>query len=57
MSRGWKSSEATVRADGYTYDCENSDIVAVQLPVAVDGMSVVVKKGGLSDQCIQDMGG
>ncbi len=57
MSRGWKSSEATVRADGYTYDCENSDIVAVQLPVAVDGLSVVVKKGGLSDQCIQAMGG
>ncbi len=57
MSRGWKDSEATVAADGYTYSCANSDVTVTQLTVAIDGLSVVVKKGGAADQCITDMGG
>jgi phosphate transport system substrate-binding protein len=57
MSRGWKSSEATVGADGYTYDCVDSDVTVTQLIVAIDGLSVVVKKGGAADQCISSMGG
>ena len=44
MSREWKSSEATVNEDGYTYDCVNSDVSVTQLIVAVDGLSVVIKK-------------
>jgi phosphate transport system substrate-binding protein len=57
MSRGWKSTEASVGSDGYTYDCANSDVTVTQLIVAIDGLSVVVKKGGAADQCISDMGG
>ena len=51
MSRDWKESEATVNADGYTFDCVNSDVTVTQLIVAVDGLSVIVKKGGAADQC------
>ncbi|MBL6891901.1 MAG: substrate-binding domain-containing protein [Candidatus Poseidoniaceae archaeon] len=57
MSRDWKSSEATVGADGYTFSCLSSDITVTQLIVAIDGLSVVVKKGGAADQCISAMGG
>ncbi len=57
MSRGWKDSEATVSDDGYTYNCLDSDITVTQLVVAIDGLSVVVKKGGAADQCITSMGG
>ena len=57
MSRGWKSSEASVDADGYTYNCVNSDVTVTQLIVAIDGLSVVYKKGGAADQCISSMGG
>ena len=57
MSRDWKSSEATVGADGYTFSCLSSDTTVTQLIVAIDGLSVVVKKGGAADQCISSMGG
>ena len=57
MSRDWKDSEATRNADGYTFDCLNSDVTVTQLVVAVDGLSVVVKKGGAADQCLNSMGG
>ena len=57
MSRDWKDSEATRNADGYTFDCVNSDVTVTQLVVAVDGLSVVVKKGGAADQCLNSMGG
>ena len=57
MSRGWKDSEATVSEDGYTYNCLDSDITVTQLVVAIDGLSVVVKKGGAADQCITSMDG
>jgi phosphate transport system substrate-binding protein len=57
MSRGWKTSEATVGADGYTYSCLDSEVTATQLQVAIDGLSVVVKRGGEADQCIAAMGG
>ena len=57
MSRDWKSSEATVGEDGYTFSCLSSDITVTQLIVAIDGLSVVVKKGGAADQCISAMGG
>jgi phosphate transport system substrate-binding protein len=57
MSRGWKSSEAAVSEDGYTYDCLDSEVSATQLQVAIDGLSVVVKRGGDADKCIAAMGG
>ena len=57
MSRGWKSSEATVAEDGYTYECLDSEVSATQLQVAIDGLSVVVKRGGDADKCAIAMGG
>ena len=57
MSRDWKSSEAEAGEDGFTFKCLDSDITVTQLIVAIDGLSVVVKKGGAADQCITEMGG
>jgi phosphate transport system substrate-binding protein len=57
MSRGWKDFEVIVASDGYTYECLNSDITVTQLTVAVDGLSVIVKKDGTADQCLTAMGG
>ena len=51
MSRDWKSSRSAGE-DGYTFSCLSSDITVTQLIVAIDGLSVVVKKGGAADQCI-----
>ena len=57
MSRDWKTSEAEAGEDGFTFECLNSDITVTQLIVAIDGLSVVVKKGGVADDCITSMGG
>ena len=59
MSRGWKTSEASVRSDGYTYDCLKGDTSrsAVQISIAADGLSVVVKKGGAAETCISGLPG
>jgi len=57
MSRDWKTSEADAGDDGFTFNCLDSDITVTQLVVAIDGLSVVVKKGGAADQCITEMGG
>ena len=54
MSRDWKNSEATPGADG-TYSCLDTDVTVTQLIVAIDGLSVVTKKGGAADQCISSM--
>lgn len=56
MSRDWKSSEATT-SDGYTYNCIDSSRSAIQIEVAIDGLSVAVKKGGLAQRCIDKLGG
>ena len=57
MSRDWKSSEAEAGEDGFTFKCLDSDITVTQLVVAIDGLSVIVKKGGAADQCITEMDG
>jgi len=43
MSRGWKSTEATVAADGFTYKCLIGDksLSIAQIVVANDGITVV----------------
>lgn len=56
MSRDWKSSEATDNGDG-TFTCLTSGKTVTQLQVAIDGLSVVVKKNGAADQCINAIGG
>ena len=59
MSRDWKTSEATRDSNGYTMSCLKGDtsIKVNQIKVAVDGLSVVVKKGGAAESCISGMGG
>ena len=57
MSREWKDSEATMDSDGYTYNCLDSNVTVTQMIVAIDGLSVVIKKNGAADQCISSMGG
>ena len=60
MSRDWKATETQdgVDANGQV-ECAVGDtsITVTQLVVAVDGLSVVTKKGGAADMCIQQMGG
>ena len=58
MSRGWKAEEATSYGNG-VYHCLKGDtsIQVTQLPVGLDGLSVVVKKGGAADTCVSGMGG
>ena len=53
MSRNWKSSEATEGNNGI-WSCLKGDtsITVTQLQVAVDGLSVVFKKGGNADTCV-----
>ena len=58
MSRAWKSTEATVGSDGFTYTCLiGTKPKAVQIDVAIDGITVIVKKGSLADTCIKALGG
>ncbi|MEC7254738.1 MAG: substrate-binding domain-containing protein, partial [Candidatus Thermoplasmatota archaeon] len=54
MSRDWKETEATRGDDGYTMDCLAGDTSrsARQIQVAIDGLSVVMKKGGAADVCV-----
>lgn len=58
MSREWKSQEAEVHK-GFVYKClkGDTDRSAIQLPVAIDGLTVVVKKGGISANCVSLLGG
>ena len=59
MSRDWKDTERSVAEDGYTMDCLVGDTSrsARQIVVAFDGLSVVMKKGGAAETCVNGMGG
>ena len=56
MSRDWRSSEATDNGDG-TFTCLSSGRMVTQLQVAIDGLSVIVKKNGAADRCLTAIGG
>ena len=59
MSRDWKATEANRQANGFVLDClvgDSSRDVA-QFQVAIDGLSVVMKKGGAAETCVNGMGG
>lgn len=59
MSRPWLRNEATVRADGYTYDCllgSNAHVVT-QVAVAMDATAVFVNIDGVAKQCVDILGG
>jgi len=57
MSREWKSSEASLAANGWQYDCNNSDRSAAQFPVAGDGITVVMAAGGPGATCMSSLSG
>ncbi|CAE7210418.1 sphX, partial [Symbiodinium sp. CCMP2456] len=52
MSRNWKSSEALLLDDDYTWECSNSKIRVTQIQVGTDGLAVVVSKGGRARDCL-----
>eukprot|EP00931_Biecheleriopsis_adriatica_P090979 TRINITY_DN6488_c0_g1_i1.p1 TRINITY_DN6488_c0_g1~~TRINITY_DN6488_c0_g1_i1.p1 ORF type:complete len:1425 (+),score=232.44 TRINITY_DN6488_c0_g1_i1:107-4381(+) len=52
MSREWKSKEATLLDDGYTYECMSTQIRVTQLAVGVDGLAVVAAKNSAAHDCI-----
>lgn len=58
MSRAWKSTEATVSTGGFTYKCLiGTKPSVIQIDVAIDGLTVIIKKSSLPDVCIKALGG
>jgi phosphate transport system substrate-binding protein len=58
MSREWSGSEA-VEHDGFLYECLEGDASrsAIQVEVAIDGLTVAVNHDGVASNCIQILGG
>lgn len=56
MSRKWKDSEATT-TNGYEFSCQGSSRKAIQIEVAIDGLSVAVKRGSPAEACVSKLGG
>jgi phosphate transport system substrate-binding protein len=58
MSREWKTVEATERLD-FLYEClvGDTDRSAIQIPVAIDGLTVATQIGGAAEECITLLGG
>lgn len=52
MSRNWKTNEAVFLDDGYTMECVQSKIRFTHIAVGIDGVAVVVPKGGHGHDCI-----
>jgi ABC-type phosphate transport system substrate-binding protein len=60
LSREWKQTEAVERDDdAYLYDCVigKNNKSAIQIPVALDGLTVVTLYDGAANNCIQILGG
>jgi len=58
MSREWQDSEAT-SYKGFVYECLEGDVTrsAIQVDVAIDGLTVAVAHSGHAYECIQILGG
>jgi phosphate transport system substrate-binding protein len=57
LSRDWRNTEATT-TDGVTYNClvGNTSRQLIQLPVALDGLTMIVKKNGkLWTECLSKL--
>ena len=52
MSRDWKSKEAMLLDDGYTFECKSSKVRVTQIQVGVDGLAVVVAKNSKAHDCL-----
>lgn len=57
MSRTFKPIEATLESGTRYFSCKPSDIVLTQMPIAMDGVTLIVARGGDADRCIQSIGG
>ena len=59
MSRQWFEKEALASTNGYLYQCVigEGDRSAIQMDVAIDGLSIAAVKNGTAAECIQTMGG
>jgi ABC-type phosphate transport system substrate-binding protein len=60
MSREWEKKEGLVRSDTpYVYDCQVGDKTrsVINVDIAKDGIALIVKKGGIADDCQQLLGG
>jgi phosphate transport system substrate-binding protein len=59
MSRDWLINEASPSSNGYLYRCIEGDRSrsAIQVPVALDGLSIAVDKNGTAASCLQKIGG
>lgn len=59
MSRDWESDEGIPQANGYIYDCAAGDTSrsAIQIDVALDGLSVTAVGAGTAASCIETLGG
>jgi ABC-type phosphate transport system substrate-binding protein len=55
LSREFKATEATLIAESDNqYQCAKSSRIAIKVPVAVDGLTVIVKKNGKSwNECLK----
>jgi PBP superfamily domain len=51
MSRDFKTTEATAGASG-VYTCVTSKTKVTRIPVGLDGVTLIVKKGGNADKCL-----
>jgi len=58
VSRAWRPAEATT-TDGWNYQCARGDKTrkVIKVDVVVDGVTLVVKKGGVGAACINQLGG
>ena len=57
MSRTFKPIEATLESGTRYFSCKPSDIVLTQMPIAMDGVTLIVARGGDADRCVQSIGG
>lgn len=59
MSRAWREEEAVQLDDGYSYECVGTGIRVTQLAIGVDGLTLVVARGGAAHDCLTQptMGG
>jgi phosphate transport system substrate-binding protein len=57
MSRSFKPVEATLIGGERFFECRSSDVLLTQIPIAMDGITVIVSKGGSAEQCLSAMGG
>jgi|TARA_B100001248_G_scaffold5570_1_gene3961 phosphate transport system substrate-binding protein len=57
MSRTFKPIEATLVDGERFFNCKSSDIELTQVPIAMDGITIVLKRGGGAEQCVESIGG